>query len=294
MIFFVLKTRLDWFCWTRSRSKYSAPACLTVEDNSLIALQWSWSILFAMCLDRTETLQQCFVSLKDKRKIRESWDCFGILTRLRHVHLFVFVLIFLVNRFFDCIIRINVYSIIWSPAIFPPVSSSIQLLHVLSSGLSAQVSFWIWCSSLSFHLSFLRESTCIRTSSALVPFPADTIGFAPHFREEWHNCSKAVRRASPSLALAVFCSRDTTCCSSRPASTQKLSAHVAVLSGVVAPVTSCRLESRYPHATTCQKSSFQEKCDSACCPEPERLEVVWCGVVWCDVVWCGVEWLGVL
>ena len=35
-----------------------------------------------------------------------------------------------------------------------------------------------------FLLPFLRESTCILSSSALVPFPDDAVGFAPKFREE--------------------------------------------------------------------------------------------------------------
>ena len=35
-----------------------------------------------------------------------------------------------------------------------------------------------------FSLPFLRESTCIQLSSALVTFPDDAVGFAPKFREE--------------------------------------------------------------------------------------------------------------
>ena len=47
----------------------------------------------------------------------------------------------------------------------------------------------------SFPLPLLRrKSTYIRSSSALVQFPADTVGFALNFREEQHHCNKAVRR----------------------------------------------------------------------------------------------------
>ena len=35
-----------------------------------------------------------------------------------------------------------------------------------------------------FDLPFSRESTCILSSSALVPFPDDAVGFAPKFRQE--------------------------------------------------------------------------------------------------------------
>ena len=49
---------------------------------------------------------------------------------------------------------------------------------------------------LPFTLPFLRESTCIRSSSALVAFPTDTVGFAPKFREYYNHCNKAVRRAA--------------------------------------------------------------------------------------------------
>ena len=46
------------------------------------------------------------------------------------------------------------------------------------------------------------------------------------------------------------------------------------MSGAVAPAASQRLQSRHSHATTRQQLEFQEKCDSACCPEPERLVVM--------------------
>ena len=40
-------------------------------------------------------------------------------------------------------------------------------------------------------------STCILlSSSAPVPFPADTVGDGPKFREEQHHCNKAVRKAT--------------------------------------------------------------------------------------------------
>ena len=38
--------------------------------------------------------------------------------------------------------------------------------------------------TFAFLLPFLRESTCILSSSALVSFPDDTVGFAPKFRDE--------------------------------------------------------------------------------------------------------------
>ena len=85
------------------------------------------------------------------------------------------------------------------------------LLHLVSSSLSPNVQFCpvlarvdvcrarvgrvgrlgraisfldLVCLPLPFTLPFLRDSACIRSSSALVPFPADTVGFAPNFREE--------------------------------------------------------------------------------------------------------------
>ena len=47
------------------------------------------------------------------------------------------------------------------------------------------ISFLVGVLAFALPLTFLeRESTCIRSSSALVPFPADTVGFTPKFREE--------------------------------------------------------------------------------------------------------------
>ena len=54
--------------------------------------------------------------------------------------------------------------------------------------------FWFWCLTLPFSENRLAESICILfSSSAPVPFPSDTVGFAPKFREEKHHCNKAVR-----------------------------------------------------------------------------------------------------
>ena len=77
-----------------------------------------------------------------------------------------------------------------------------QFLHVFMSVelvlvvLVGRFPFWLWGLPLPFPLPFLRESTCIRSSSALVTLPADTVGFAPKFREEKQHCNKADRRAT--------------------------------------------------------------------------------------------------
>ena len=65
--------------------------------------------------------------------------------------------------------------------------STPHFLHVLMSvELVLVVRFPLrgWFLHLPFLLPYVRESTCILSSSALVPFPDDAVGFAPKFREE--------------------------------------------------------------------------------------------------------------
>ena len=62
-----------------------------------------------------------------------------------------------------------------------------QFLHVLVSVelvlvvLVVRFPLWCWFLPLPFFLPFSRESTCILSSSALVPFPDDAVGFAESF-----------------------------------------------------------------------------------------------------------------
>ena len=83
----------------------------------------------------------------------------------------------------------------------------------------------------------------------------------------WPSSVSVGRRAAP--PLFAHCGE-----ASRPVPSRRSSVHVAAMSGAVAPAASQRLQSRHPHATTRQQLEFQEKCDSACCPEPERLVVM--------------------
>ena len=65
-----------------------------------------------------------------------------------------------------------------------PVSSSTTVLArvaVCRARVGRAISFLVLV--FVFALPFLREST-LHPSSALIPFPADTVGFAPKFREE--------------------------------------------------------------------------------------------------------------
>ena len=72
----------------------------------------------------------------------------------------------------------------------PNVQFSQQFLHVLMSVelvlvvLVVRIPFWFWCLPFPVPLPFFRESAGIRSSSALVPFPADMVGFAPKFRAQ--------------------------------------------------------------------------------------------------------------
>ena len=79
-----------------------------------------------------------------------------------------------------------------------------QFLHVSMSVELVRFPLWCWFLPLPFLIPFLRESTCILSSSALVPFPDDALGFAPKFREEYHHCNKAARRA---VLLAIVPNR---------------------------------------------------------------------------------------
>ena len=73
----------------------------------------------------------------------------------------------------------------WSPAVLRPMSISatflgrVDVCRARVGRAGRAISLLVMVS-----LPFLRESTCIRSSSALVPFPADTVGFAAKFREE--------------------------------------------------------------------------------------------------------------
>ena len=74
------------------------------------------------------------------------------------------------------------------PAVFRPMSRSATVLARVDV---CRARVWS-CDSLSgvgfylcpFSYLSLRESTCILSSSALIPFPDDAVGFAPKFREE--------------------------------------------------------------------------------------------------------------
>ena len=74
------------------------------------------------------------------------------------------------------------------PTVFRPVSSSATVLarvdvcraRVVRAGRANSSLVFVFL-LLPFLLLFLKESTCILSSSALVPFPDDAVGFAPKF-----------------------------------------------------------------------------------------------------------------
>ena len=78
-----------------------------------------------------------------------------------------------------------------SPTVFRPMSMSATVLarvDICSARVGRAgrtVPFLVVGFVFPFPLTFLeRETTCIRSSSALVTFPAVMVGFAPKFRDE--------------------------------------------------------------------------------------------------------------
>ena len=183
-------------CAPLSRSKYSALACLLVEDTESIVTP----VIQPFCSSS---------GLHERAPIAvgvcEGYDTIEAGSFPQNVHVFAYPFAFLLTLAFLRVAVVTggiVVRSTWSPAVFRPMSSSATVLARVDvcrarvGRADRAISFWLRCLPLPFPLPFLRESTCIRSSSALAPFPADTVGFAPKFREEQHHCNKAVRRAA--------------------------------------------------------------------------------------------------
>ena len=113
---------------------------------------------------------------------------FRRLIRFHNAYVFAFTFAFLVVLAFLRVAVVTggvvVRSSTWPPADFRPMSHVLMSVELVLVVLVVRFPFWMWCLPLPCTLPFTTESTCIWSSSALVPFPADTVGVAPKFREE--------------------------------------------------------------------------------------------------------------
>ena len=112
-------------------------------------------------------------------RIRPGRSCFRRLIRFHNVHVFAFPFAFLVTLAVAVVTGgIVVRSSTWSPAVLRPISSSATVLARVDvcrarvGRAGRAMSFLVLVFAFALLLAFL------------VPFPADTVGFAPKFREE--------------------------------------------------------------------------------------------------------------
>ena len=171
---------LDWTCVKLCTAVTKQVLCTSLspcEKHGIDCHTHDPTFLFHVWI-YTRELRSCSVIVKDTTR----WRLFQM-TDLFPKHPLVCLYLCL-----SCGSCLSVELLGLSPAVFRPMSSPATVLarvDVCIARVVRAISFLVLVLTCALPLAFLKESTCILlSSSAPVPFPADTVGFAPKFREE--------------------------------------------------------------------------------------------------------------